>query len=120
MTDEAKWCTLCQRYVVPKKEFNSIGWVGLVAGFSYFIAAIFNESMSSFTTTNALAAALETGIGNIMLNVLLLLVAPLVLISIVYCVYFYLGKIPCCPICNTHNLADERTHQMFQTSINRN
>lgn len=92
MADEAKWCTLCQRNVVPKKKFNSIGWVGLVAGVSYLIAASFNESLSSYITTNALAASLATGVGNIILNVLFLLVAPLFLISIIYCIYYFQKK----------------------------
>jgi hypothetical protein len=107
MADEAKWCTLCQRNIVPKKKFNSIGWVGLVAGVSFLVAALFNESLSTYVTTNALAAAVSTGVGNIMLNVLLLLIAPLFLISIVYCVY-YLQKERHCPICNSHQLTAAR------------
>ena len=106
MTDETKWCALCQRYVVPKKEFNSIGWVGLVAGAAYLVAAMFNEPLARSIMNNALAAALATGVGNIMLNVLLLLVAPLVLISVGYCIY-YSEKQPHCPICNSQNLTDD-------------
>jgi hypothetical protein len=106
MTEQTKWCTLCQRYVVPKKEFNSIGWVGLVAGAAYLVAALFNEPLARSIMNNTLAAALATGIGNIMLNVLLLLVAPLVLISVGYCIY-YREKQPHCPICNSQNLTDE-------------
>ena len=48
-----------------------------------------------------------TGVGNIMLNVILLLVAPLFLISVVYCIY-YSRLQPHCPICNSQNLK-ERT-----------
>ena len=87
MRDGTKWCSLCQRHVVPKKEFNSISWVGLVAGVSYLVAALFNEPLVRSLTNNTLAAALATGFGNILLNVLLLLVAPLALISILYCLY---------------------------------
>ena len=85
--DGTKWCSLCQRHVVPTKEFNSIGWVGLVAGVSYLVAALFNEPLVRFLTNNTLAAALATGFGDILLNVLLLQVAPLALISILYCLY---------------------------------
>jgi hypothetical protein len=105
MTEETKWCTLCQRYVVPKKEFNSIGWVGLVAGLSVLVASIFNEPLALSIMNNTLAAALATGVGNIMFNVLLLLVAPLVLISVGYCLY-YSEKQPHCPICNSQSLTD--------------
>src|SRR5450759_537 len=48
-----------------------------------------------------------TGVGNILLYVILLLVAPLFLISVVYCIY-YRRKQPHCPICNSLNLT-ERT-----------
>jgi hypothetical protein len=105
MTDKVKWCTLCERLVVPKKEFNSIGWVGFVAAVSYVVAASSNETLSNYLTTSALAAALATGIGNMMLNVLLLLVAPLVLISVIYCAY-YARKPGNCPICNSAELKE--------------
>jgi uncharacterized membrane protein len=105
MTNEAKWCTLCQRYVVPKKEFNSIGWVGLVAAVSVVVASLLNEPLAHSIMNNTLAAALSTGIGYIMLNVVLLLVAPLFLISVVYCIY-YSRKQPHCPICNSQNLTE--------------
>jgi uncharacterized membrane protein len=107
MTNETKWCELCQRYVVPKKEFNSIGWVGLVAAVSVVVASLFNEPLARSLATNTLAAGLMTGVGNILLYVILLLVAPLFLISVVYCIY-YRRKQPHCPICNSQNLT-ERT-----------
>jgi hypothetical protein len=108
MTAKVKWCTLCQRQVVPKKEFSSIGWVGFAAGFSYLVAASFNGTLSKYVATTALAAALSTGVGNIILNVLFLLVAPLFLISIIYCIYYALksGK---CPICNSSELKDSES-----------
>lgn len=109
MTEKTKWCTLCQRDIVPKKEFNSIGWVGLVAGVSVLFAAIFNEPMTSSISTNTLAAALATGVGNILLNVLLLLIVPLFLISAVYCLYYRIAKSTHCPICNSQNLIDRET-----------
>ena len=105
MTDKVKWCTLCERLVVPKKEFNSIGWVGFVAAVSVVVAASSNETLSNSLATSALAAALSTGVGNIMLNVLALLVAPLVVISIIYCVY-YATKSANCPICNSAELKE--------------
>ena len=113
MTDETKWCALCQRYVVPKKEFSSIGWVGLVAAVSFLAAAIFNEPLAYSLTNNTLAAALAAGVGSIMLNVLLLLVTPLVLISIVYCLYYYVVQLPRCPVCNSQDLTP-RTQSLAQ------
>jgi len=44
--NDDEWCNLCKRYVVPKKEFKSIGWVGFVAGFAYLVAAYSNNAMS--------------------------------------------------------------------------
>ena len=113
MTEETKLCTLCQRYVVPKKGFNSIGWIGLVAVVSLLFATMFNEPVTSAISTNTLAASLATGVGNILLNVLLLLVVPLFLISVLYCLYYRIAKLPRCPICNSQNLnrqRDETSH----------
>jgi hypothetical protein len=112
MSDKAKWCSLCERYVVPKKHFNSIGWIGFVAALALATGAAFNESMASYTTTNALAAAYEIGNTNMLLNLLLLLVSPLLLISILYCVYYGL-KSKHCPICNSSDLFDARP-QMYR------
>jgi hypothetical protein len=105
MTDEVKWCTLCQRRVVPKKGFNSIEWVGFVPGFSYLVAALSNQAMSDYTYTSSIAASLATGVGNIMLNFLLLLVALLVMVSLIYCIY-YEQKSANCPICNSRELTE--------------
>jgi len=96
---------LCQRYVVPKKHFSSIGWVGFVAGLAFLTGVLFNESMSSYTTTTALAAAVGTGDTNMMLNLLLLFISPPLLISILYCVYYAL-KSKHCPICDSSDLFD--------------
>ncbi len=112
MPNKAKWCSLCERYVVPKKHFNSIGWVGFVAALSLLIGTLFNASIASYTTTTTLAAAYETGNTNMLLNLLLLLVSPLLLISILYCVYYGL-KSKQRPICNSSDLFDVRP-QMYR------
>ena len=104
--NEDEWCNLCKRYVVPKKEFKSIGWVGFVAGFAYLVAAFFNDRMSESVYTNSLAASLATGIGNILLNVVLLLVLPLVLVSIIYILFYRIEPMRC-PICNSQELTEK-------------
>ena len=114
MTDKVKWCTLCQRDVVHQKKFNSIGWFGLVLGAAYLFAAIFNEPVTSSINTNTLAASLAIGVGNIMLNVLLLLVVPLFLISIVYCLYYSVAVRPRCPICNSESVIDSASRLSTQ------
>jgi prepilin signal peptidase PulO-like enzyme (type II secretory pathway) len=107
MTDKIKWCPLCQRQVVPKKNFNAIGWVGFVLGAEYLVAVTLNEQLAPSLTNNTVAAALTIGVGNIMLYVLLLLVAPLFLISLLYCVYYSVRE-PRCPICNSRQLTEAR------------
>ncbi|MGZ4847139.1 MAG: hypothetical protein ACXV3D_05575 [Halobacteriota archaeon] len=106
MAENAKWCFLCDRYVVPTKSFNAIGWVGFAATLSLLVASVSNETLSRYVQTTAIAASVQTGVGNIMLNVLLLLVAPFLLISIVYCLYWAVKK-PRCPICNSKILRVE-------------
>ena len=51
MTDEINGA-LCQRLVVLKKEFYSIGWGDLVAGLSYLVAVLLNESLARSLTNN--------------------------------------------------------------------
>jgi hypothetical protein len=56
-----------------------------------------------------------TGMGNIILNVLLLLAAPFLLVSILYCVYYGLKKRHC-PICNSSDLFDARPPEYREIS----
>ncbi|MGZ4914561.1 MAG: hypothetical protein ACXV44_07565 [Halobacteriota archaeon] len=106
MAEKAKWCFLCDRYVVPTKHFSSIGWVGFAATLSLLVAAAFNGSLSQYIQMTPIAASIESGIGNIILNVLLLLVLPLLVISIIYSLYWAIKK-PRCPICNSRILKVE-------------
>jgi hypothetical protein len=115
MTDKTKWCSLCERYVVPKKHFNSIGWIGFVGALSVLVASASLPILSQYTTTTTIAASLETGMGNIVLNVLILLAAPFLLVSILYCVYYGL-KNRRCPICNSSDFFDVRPQEYREIS----
>jgi len=106
MAEKAKWCFLCDRYVVPTKHFSSIGWTGFAATLSLLVAAAFNGPLSQYIQTTTIAASFQSEIGNVILNMLLLLVVPLLLISIIYCLYWTIKK-PRCPICNSKILKVE-------------
>ncbi len=106
MAEKAKWCFLCDRYVVPIKQFSSIGWVGFAATLSLLVAAAFNGPLASYVQTTPFAASIESGIGGVILNVLLLLVLPFLVISIVYSLYWAIKK-PRCPVCNSRILKVE-------------
>ena len=106
MAEKAKWCFLCDRYIVPAKHFSSIGWVGFAATLSLLVAAALNGPLSQYVQTTPIATSVESGIGSAILDVLLLLALPLLVISIIYSLYWVIKK-PRCPVCNSRILKVE-------------
>ena len=106
MAEKAKWCFLCDRYVVPIKHFGSIGWAGFVTTLSLLVAVALNGPLASYIQPTPIAASVESGIGSAILNVLSLLVLPLLVISIIYSLYWAIKK-PRCPVCNSRILKVE-------------